>query len=120
MAQQLPHEQLLLWLLADTGETTQHKAEMFCTQEQYEELLYIGVVRRVAMLNELLSNLTQFDMIGQFGHVAQIHLTRMVSRLEPFVRNLQNPRPILKHAELRVQAGLLSQLILEIGPNIWG
>ena len=120
----LPDEPLLLWLLADTGETTRRKAQRFHTEELFEELLYIGVVRRVEMLSELLNALTTFDRIGEFTSIEQFNLIQLVTRLEPFIRNWQHQyppnKPRLQQNELRQQALQLALLIRELGTGIWG
>ena len=122
MAGQLADEPLYWWLVKDTAQTTIHYAERFIIERNYEELLYIAVVRRLAILNELLTCLTRFEMIDKFTLTERPYVLLLVSRLTPFYLNWQHPMPdnqILDHNELRMQAEDLAREIHEVGSRIW-
>ena len=118
--------QLLLWLLQDTGETTQHKAEKYAEIEENEVLLFLGLHRRVQMMSELLDKIaSDQETLLNFDPIERHYLVKLSLRLEPFKRLLEmeerNEREqrehTLTHGELRERAKRISELMKKMAQN---
>ena len=121
---EIGHEALMLGLLEDTCQTTQDKANRYAVYQIHEPVLLLGLLRRIQMLQELLTKLNSDQLFRAFLTLPEkeslLYLSYNFEAFASSIRleNTENP-PRWLVGEMRLSAKRIADLIHNTAKNIW-
>ncbi len=116
----LPRNKLLIWLLGDKCDTTEHKAARYSLQSKHDPIFYRSLVKRVKMLNKLLDEMVldedDFTWIQRQKILGL--LTSFHGLAEVFIdKDVANPAEDMEL--MRTVSSDIADLIRNNGPSMW-